>query len=53
MDSHEEVQGNRLLQFTSAGLLPVFSATSLAAFSLVTGPKHSSSVFPALTTGHG
>lgn len=54
MDSDEEVQGKRLLQFTSAVLLPVFCATSLAACSLVTGPKHSASVFLALTlTGHG
>lgn len=54
MDSDEEAQGNRLLQFTSAVLLPMLHATSLAACSLVTGPKHSALLFPALTlTGHG
>lgn len=54
MDSDDEAQGNRPLQFTFALLLPVFYATSLAVSSLVTGPKHSASVFPALTpTEHG
>lgn len=49
MDTDEEAQGNRLCKFTSAMLLPVFRANSLAASSSVTGPKHSASVFPALT----